>query len=125
GPRGRAVVALRDPEIEELHALSLRDEKDVRRLEIAMDDPRLVRRRERVAYVRRDPHRFVGRDALLAHEPLAERLADEQLHHEEQLVAVVADVEHLDDRRMPEPRRTPRLDHESLGGPGFVAERLV
>jgi hypothetical protein len=53
---------LRETEVEDLHDAIARD-PDVGRLQIAMDDPLLVRGIERVGKLASDPQRFVQRDS--------------------------------------------------------------
>ena len=71
---------LRQAEVEHLHRAVGRD-LDVRGLEIAVDDPLLVRRFERLGDLPRDRQRFVERNRP-ARDPLGERLALDQLQHE-------------------------------------------
>ena len=71
---------LRQPEVQHLHGAVLAD-FDVGRLQIAMDDPLLVRRFEGFGDLLRDRQRLVKRDRS-ARDALREILALDQLHHE-------------------------------------------
>ncbi len=102
---------------------------EVVRLEVAVDDARRVRGAEPVEELAEEPHRALGGEPPLSREPLAERLALEQLHHDEgAAVAVLAEVEDLDDVRRPEPHRDAGLAPEplALGGapPHLRVEQL-
>ena len=101
-----------DPEVEHLHAV--RRQKHVGRLEVAVDDAASVHGRERGEDVEGDRHGL--RDA---HGPLlkalVERLAFQQLHRDERIIAVViSDVINLADVRMIDARRRARLAPEAL-----------
>ena len=99
-PPRHGVIAgqLRQSEVEDLDAVVRRDEQ-VLGLEIAMDDPLLVRRREPA----RDGDGIVDR---LAHrqrpgrQPLPERLPFEQLRDDERRASFGADVVDREDVRM-------------------------
>lgn len=84
---------------------------DVVRLEVAVDDARVVRARQSVRDLRHqlDPRGHAAAFAL----PLGERLAVDQLHGQEVHVALVAGVVHRHDGRMIERRRRPRLPDEA------------
>ena len=71
---------LREPEIEDLHRTVRRD-LDIRRLEISMDDPLLVRRFERLADLPRDRQRLVERHRS-ARDAIGERLTFDQFEDE-------------------------------------------
>ena len=75
---------LRDAEVEHLGDLVVvvrrSDEEDVLRLQVAMDDTRVVRALQRAAHVADDPRRLAERKRSEPLDALVERLADEQLH---------------------------------------------
>ena len=89
-PRRSPAPGFREPEVEHLHD-AVRRERDVRRLQIAVDDAALVRRIERVRDLPRDRQRFVEPDALgpLPFELLRQRLSLDQLQHQRMDVAFV------------------------------------
>ena len=66
-----------------------------------MDEPRAVRRRQRVADLNCDRQRLGQRQRALG-DPRVERLAVEQLHHEIRGALVIADVVQRADVRMTE-----------------------
>ena len=101
----------RKPEVEQLHAV-LRQE-DVRRLQIAMDDPLLVQRPERAEHRERDLPGLPRRQRA-ACQTCAQRLAVEQLHREEQVVAVRVDFVELADVRVTDARGGTRLAPQPL-----------
>jgi len=87
-----------ETEVENLHA-SVAKQKDVVRLEIAVDEPLVVRRGESAG----DLHRAVGGSANRQRplcEAIAERLAVEQFHHGVGAGFVRPDVEDREDVRM-------------------------
>jgi hypothetical protein len=124
------VEDLRDPEVEHLRSLASRlerigHEQDVLRLEVAVDDPFRVSRRERCAHLREHEH-----DAHLLHRPLAgERLeqvgALRQLHRDERLFALDAPVEDLDDVRVHQMRGRLRLSLEAAHDHGVTGQVLL
>ena len=115
-PSAGSELRPRETEVEQLDAV--RREEDVGRLEIAMDDAARVQRRQRGQHAEADRHRL--RDAHRpALQPLGERLALEQLHGDEQLAGVLADLVDLADVRMVDARRGAGLAPEPL------ARRLV
>jgi hypothetical protein len=78
----------RDPEIEHFDAIDgAAHEEEVRRLDVAMNDPARVRGAERLGHVPRDRHRIADRERP-AREALAQILAVEPLHHEVRLAAL-------------------------------------
>ena len=96
-PRLR-VRELRQPEVEHLHRAVGRD-LDVRRLQIAMDDPLLVRRFERLGDLLRDRQRFVERNRLRARCDRASVVALDQFQDERvRLAAVLEPVDRADVR---------------------------
>jgi len=105
--RRRAVVVellgaeARDAEIQDLHAAVLR-EKDVLRLDVAVDDPARVRGGEDVEQAVGDLHRLLdGHAAAEATRARVGGLALEELHDEERgAVLGLVVVEHAHDARM-------------------------
>ena len=83
---------MRDAEVEELHA-AVRQQEDVPRLDVAMDDLFVVRRGERVEDLIGDVEHEIDREPFVVRlrGAIAERFAVEQLHHEER-AAVFRDV---------------------------------
>ena len=69
-----------ETEVQDLHG-AVGPDLDVRGLQIAMDDPLLVRRFERLGDLPRDRQRLVDRDRA-ARDPLREILALDEFHHE-------------------------------------------
>src|SRR5438094_5579454 len=85
-----AVKSFRKTEIEHLDRTVLGD-LDIGRLEIAMDDPALVRGIERVGKLSRDRERLLQRNRT-AHDPLREILTIDELHDDARRTAPVPDV---------------------------------
>ena len=77
---GAAVHRLGQPEVEHLHR-AVRSHLDVCGFEIAMDDPLLMRRFERLCDLLRDRQRLVDRDRP-ARNALRQVLALDELHHQ-------------------------------------------
>ena len=108
----RLIQQLRDAEIENLHHAIVSDEQ-IRRLDITMDDPRVVRLREPTRDLNRDLDgiRDVQRPAR---DPFVQRFADAERHHEKALAAVRgADLGYRTDVWMVERRGRPRLRFEA------------
>ena len=106
---------MRDAEVEELHA-PVRQQEDVPRLDVAMNDLFLVRGGERVEDLVGDIEDEVDREPVVRlRSALAERFAVEQLHHQER-AAVFRDVviEHADDAVMVDAVRDAALAKEPL-----------
>src|SRR5262249_51202270 len=99
-----AAHGLDDAEIEELYDLLVVDagEEDVRRLEVAVDNARLVGAPKRLGHLLGDGRGHDERDAALALDPLAEVLALEQLHDDVRHAPIGAVVEELDNVGAPE-----------------------
>jgi hypothetical protein len=91
GSRGRR----RQPEVENLR-LAVADEKHVLRLQVAMDDALLVRRRQAARDLRRDVDRRLHRQGA-AGQPIAQRFAVQQFRDCEQLIVVNAGIEDRED----------------------------
>ena len=80
-----------------MNAVFVAAEKQIVRLQIAMNDPESVRAREPLRRLRED-RRHLGRwQALLPGEACAERLPLEELHHDVRASAVEAVVEDVHD----------------------------
>ena len=105
------VLHARDPEVGELGA-RLRIEHHVRRLDVAVDDAGVVREVERVAQLGHDAHGFLQVEALVRVEEGLEFLALDELHDEVGDFAFLAEVVHLDDVRVVQPRDRLGLAHE-------------
>src|SRR6185369_15613879 len=107
-------------EVEDLH-LAVAGDEDVLRLEVAVNDPFVMRRAEAA----RDLHGVIGRlarrDRALPQAD-AQRLAFQQLADEEVLIVLGADVEDGDDVRMVEHPRRARFLFESAQRLGVVGE---
>src|SRR5688572_11165418 len=93
-----ALQRLRQAEVEDLDA-ALRRDSDVRRLEIAVDDPRLVRGFEAGRDLAADVERLVDRRGTARH-ALGQVLARHELEREIQRVAVSVETVDLPDVRM-------------------------
>ena len=76
----RRLDELRQPEVEHLHR-AIGPDFDVRGFQIAMDDPLLVRRRQRLGDLLRDWQRLVERNRS-ARDAVSEVFALDELHHE-------------------------------------------
>jgi hypothetical protein len=104
---------LRETEVEELRLPTLGDE-DVGGLDIAVDDAVLMRRVEAVGDLHGQLQQVFGREGLLA-QVMLERAALHQLHDDELLAVVLADVEDGADAGMIQRARQPRLALEAFG----------
>src|SRR5581483_9972238 len=104
-------IHLRQTEVEDLQPAALR-QKDVLRLQIAMDDSAIVRG----GHAARDGGGVLDRAARrerAARDALAKRLAFEQLQHDVERIAGRAEVVHGDEVRMIEEAEGARLLLES------------
>ena len=101
------------PEVEQLQPG--RGEEDVRRLEIAMHDALAVQDRQGVEHDGGSAHRIVGRHRA-AGQPVGERLAFDELHRDIGAPVGGAEVEHLADERMHDPRGHARFAGEPIAG---------
>ncbi len=112
---GRLVERPGEPEVGDLH-LAVVAEQDVLRLDVAVDDPRVVGRRESLEDRFDDLDGFGGGQPLAAADELPQGLASHELHHEVNHRAagsvIAALVENGDDARGVQPR----------GGGGFPLE---
>ena len=109
---------LRDAEVEHLGDLVVvvrrADEEDVLRLQVAVDDARVVRALQGAADVPDDPRRLLQRERAEALDALVERLADEELHdHVGPPVVGHAVIEDLDRVLALDRRRGAGLGHEA------------
>jgi hypothetical protein len=113
------VLYARHAEVRELRA-TLRVDHDVRRLDVAVNDAGVVREVEGFAQLAHDANRFLQVEALVRIEEGLELLPLDELHDEVGDVALLAEVVHLHDVRVVEPRDGLRLAHEPhrifLGG---------
>jgi hypothetical protein len=109
---------LGDPEVEQLHEVGVvlaLDQEDVARLQVAVDHPALVRRRQRPAHLGDDRPRPRPRHRPLAPEQLLQVLPAQPLHHVEALARVAhADVEALDHVLVLDAGGHPRLATEAF-----------
>ncbi len=103
----------RDPEVHDLH-LPARQQHDVARLDVAVDDAPLVRVAEAVGHLLRDIDRFDDGDRTLQHLG-AELDSLEKLHRHVGEIALLAEIVDGDDMGM----------GELAGGPGFEEKPLV
>ncbi len=86
----REARELGDAEVEDLDRVGhggVREKEDVVRFDIAMNDARAVRRRQRGEHLRRDERDTLRGEHALAIDALTERLAAEHLHHEVRLLS--------------------------------------
>ena len=128
GLRVARVRRVREPEVDDERAPVAREE-DVVRLEVAMDDPRRVRRRETAPGVEEDGDNLAPCAGRL--EPRAERPPFDELHRDEDLLAVGADVVHGDDVGVGEAGHRLRFTQEARtpftftrpGGAGLVVAK--
>ena len=92
--------------------MSALGDEEIGWLDVAMDDPLSVSGIERVSHLDRDLERGVGGERP-ACEPVAQRLALEPLHHDEERALRLADVMDRTDVGMIQRRRCPRFPLES------------
>ncbi len=128
GERRLAVLlpeGLGHPEVEHLRVVGrpvdVAEDEEVLRLEVAMEDPRLVRGRHAGQRRHQELHRL-GRLERSFVEHLPEALALEVVHHEEDRAVVIADVEHAHHVRMREPSHRPRFAEKTLAALRVVFE---
>ncbi|MNY02582.1 hypothetical protein D3C86_1351560 [compost metagenome] len=120
GGHGRQVALdPRHAEVRELHGPGL-GEHDVVGLDVAVDDPRLVRVVEGRADLDRDVHHLLDREGGLLLQEVAEALALEQLHGHVVAIAVLAVVVDRDDVGMAHARGGHGLAPEALHGVLFL-----
>ena len=102
-----------DAEVGHLH-LALAAEEDVLRLDVAVDEPVVVREREPVGDRERELERPSDRQPARPEDELLEVLAVDVLEDDELPAVVVATVDDGDDVRVREPRDRARLAAEAL-----------
>ena len=98
-------------------------DQDVHRLQVAVDDPVLVRERGGGEHLARHLDRLLDLEPLV--DQLAQRGALDQLHRDVVAVLVGAAVEDADDVLVLQPRRRRRLAAEPLDELGVAGEVLV
>ena len=76
----------------------------VGRLDVAVDDPRLVREIERIEQLDHEAEHLLQVEALLGFEVVLQFLALDVLHDDVREIALGAEVVHLDDVAVVEPR---------------------
>ena len=103
-----------DPEIQHLH-VGLAGDHDVGGLEVRVNHTRFMRVRERVGNLERVAARHIERQRA-AVQTLLQRDALHELHAQVGPAVVLADVVHVADIRMGEPRRLPRLGQQARVG---------
>ena len=113
---------LGDAEVAHLDPPAAPDQQ-VPRLDVAVDDPRLVRRGQCVGRLRGDLERLGGGREVAAREPVRERLAGDQLHHQVERLALGAGVVDADHVRVVELRGDARLALEARRDLGPVVPR--
>ena len=111
---------------DQLAATLARHQHDVLGLQIAVDDALAVRRSERGRHLVADGDGPQQLEAPIAREHRVQRLAHQQLHHEEDRpVLGLAEVGHLDDVGVVDQAGRARLAQEALDGLLAAAEALV
>ena len=108
-------------EVEDLHAVRLRLQPDVGRLDVAVDQPALVGRRQSPRHLPADAEHLGQRELALALQSRVERLAFEELHGQEGHAAILADLVDGDDVVVLDRRRGSGLAQEALPGPSRAA----
>ena len=103
----------RDAEVRDARVCAL--EEDVLRLDVAVNDPELVRIRERIGNLARDADGVVDGELLLAVEACAQRLACHERHYIVEEPVGTAGVEEREDVRMLESRGRPDLAEKAIG----------
>ena len=103
-----------DAEVDQL-GQAVGGEHDVRRLDVAMDDTRLVRRVERVADPGQEHRRVVGAETALLLHHLGEIAAIDEFGGDVHVMADPARAFERRDRRVAEPGEQLRLAFEALG----------
>ena len=109
---GRGVAELRQAEAGDAGSVVEADQ-DVVGLDVAVHDPRRMCSREAAAGFEQAIDDLAGL-ARCALEPRAQAAAVDQLHRDEGVAAMRADVEHGHDVRVREPRERARLAHQVL-----------
>ena len=119
GALGRA----RDAEVHELHD-AVREDHDVQRLDVAVDDARLVDGREAAAELLGDLQAGRERERALLVEDVAQRRARHVLHREEAEPVGLAEIVRAHDVPVRDLAREPDLLLERLTDRGALVERL-
>ena len=105
GGVGHTTEQLGDPEVGELHPFADRDvvgEEDVGRLQVAVDDPMIVRHLQGPGDRKRHRDGFLPGEPAAGAEGLFDRLPAYQLHREVRLVPLLPEGEELDDAGVPQ-----------------------
>ena len=118
----RRTHCLREPEVQHLHS-AITPHLDVRGLQIAVDDPLLVRGFERLGNLLRDRQCLVERDRA-ACDPLRQVVALDQLHDEGVNVTRLFESVNDGDVGMVQRRQGPGFTLEAREPLGVVRERL-
>ena len=111
---------LGQPEIENLRVAAAGDEQ-IRRLDVAVDDPGSVRRLERVGDLDRERQQLIDLERAPA-DPMLQRRPVEELHDEERAAVLLADIVNGADVGVIQRRRGACLAAESRQGLGIVGE---
>jgi hypothetical protein len=119
----RRLDRFREPEIQHLHRAIVAD-LDIRWLQIAMDDARLVGRLERVDDLAGDRDRIGDRQGAARFEHLGERDAGNQFHDQGTHVTGVLDAVDMRDVGMVEGGECLRLALEASEAIGVTRERV-
>jgi hypothetical protein len=117
---GAAVVG--DAEVGDQRAAGAGLQQDVVRLDVAVDDAAAVRVGERPGDLAQHARGVGRRKGTARAEPLAERLAGDVAHDEEDEAARRADAMDGDDVRVREPGGGARLAHEAVARGGGAGE---
>jgi hypothetical protein len=114
-PRRRGVLAeqLGEAEVGDAHAAVLADE-DVLGLDVAVHDAVVVRELQRIAQLRHE-REHVARGQLALQQQVAQVGAVDELHHQEEELAGLAEVVDADDARVVQHRQRPRFAFEAFG----------
>ena len=97
----------------------MRREENVRRLQVAVDQSLAVKRLDAGEHSERCGYCVAERQRT-ANQARRQRFPLQQLHREEQLARVFADLVELTDRRMVQARRRARLSNQAVARCGFV-----
>ena len=103
-------------EVQDLHAVGFRLQPDVGRLDVAVDQPALVGRRQSQGHLPADAQHLGHRELALALQSHVQRLAFEKLHGQEGHAAILADLVNGDDVVVLDRRRGSGLTQEALPG---------
>ena len=114
---------LGQPEVQDLRLAAVGQE-DVRRLDVTMDDSLAVRAVERIGDLDADVDDLVGLQGP-GREPIPKRLSLHQLHDDERVALVLADVVDRADVRVIQCGGRARLELEPIHGVGIVREFVM